>query len=117
MVKSTRKQLATSRAVTSRKRSNIRKPDKRASQQKTRSGTKQSSAIEILRSPAGASIESLTKVTGWQQHSVRGFLAGVVRKRLKLNLESTLKEGVRIYRIMGGSAGTSPKPRAARTKS
>jgi Protein of unknown function (DUF3489) len=64
-----------------------------------RSGTKQSAAIEMLRSPGGATIAALTKSTGWQSHSVRGFLAGVVRKRLRLDLESGLVEGIRVYRI------------------
>ena len=63
------------------------------------SGTKQSAAIEMLRSPGGATIAALTKSTGWQSHSVRGFLAGVVRKRLRLDLESGLVEGIRVYRI------------------
>jgi hypothetical protein len=41
------------------------------------------------------------QVTGWQQHSVRGFLAGVVRRRLKLDLDSAVVKGVRTYRIIG----------------
>lgn len=65
----------------------------------SRSGTKQARAIDMLRSANGASIVALMKATGWQQHSVRGFLAGVVRKRLGLPLESTKTDGTRIYRI------------------
>jgi len=64
-----------------------------------RSGTKQSAAIDMLRSPGGATMAVLTKATGWQSHSVRGFLAGVVRKRLKLDLKSAVVEGIRIYQI------------------
>jgi uncharacterized protein DUF3489 len=64
-----------------------------------RSGTKTSAAIDMLRSPDGATVAALTKATGWQSHSVRGFLAGVVRKRLKLDLKSAVVEGIRIYQI------------------
>ena len=53
----------------------------------------------MLRSPGGATIDGLMKATGWQRHSVRGFLAGVVRKRLKLNLNSSLIDGRRVYRV------------------
>ena len=66
-----------------------------------RSSTKQSAAIEMLRSPNGATLAALTKATGWQPHSVRGFLAGVVRKRLKLDLKSAVVDGVRVYQITG----------------
>jgi len=77
-----------------------------------RSGTKQSKAVEMLRSPGGATIAALTKATGWQPHSVRGFLAGVVRKRLKLGLDSAIVDGVRVYRIMRkpGAAPMDAKP-------
>jgi hypothetical protein len=46
----------------------------------------------------------MMQATGWQQHSVRGFLAGVVRKRLKLDLASDVVDGVRSYRITGNDA-------------
>jgi len=53
----------------------------------------------MLQSAKGATIAAMMKVTGWQQHSVRGFLAGVVRKRLKLKLDSKLVDDERVYRI------------------
>ena len=70
----------------------------------------------MLRSPSGTTIAAMTKATGWQQHSVRGFLAGVVRKRLKLKLGSKKVDGNRVYRIAGGdgrkSGARQPKHRA-----
>jgi hypothetical protein len=57
-------------------------------------------------SKRGATIDALMKTTGWQQHSVRGFLAGVVRKRLKLDLESKVVDGRRVYRVKGGATRT-----------
>ena len=56
----------------------------------------------MLRSPSGATITTIMSATGWQQHSVRGFLAGVVRKKLKLKLRSMKTDGQRIYRIDHG---------------
>lgn len=61
--------------------------------------TKQALAITMLRSANGASIAALMKATDWQQHSVRGFLAGVVKRRLGLPLQSTKVDGSRVYRI------------------
>jgi hypothetical protein len=70
----------------------------------------------MLQSPAGATIDAMMKATGWQQHSVRGFLAGVVRKRLKLKLASKKVDGSRVYQITdGGSSKPGPrKPSASR---
>ena len=82
-----------------------------------RPGTKQSAAIEMLRSPGGATIAALTKATGWQSHSVRGFLAGVVRKRLKLDLESGLVGGIRIYRIPAEQGATPAETKSDGRKS
>jgi hypothetical protein len=75
-------------------------------------GSKQLRVIAMLQSPAGATIAAMMQATGWQQHSVRGFLAGVVRKRLKLTLGSKKVDGTRVYRV----AGDSGKPGARRSK-
>jgi Protein of unknown function (DUF3489) len=75
--------------------------------------SKQSRVIAMLQSPAGATIAAMIQATGWQQHSVRGFLAGVVRKRLKLKLSSKKVEGTRVYRVAIGDSG---KPGARRSK-
>jgi len=63
-----------------------------------RADSKQARIIAMLRAPRGATIQALIHATGWQQHSVRGFLAGVVRKKLGLNLVSAAAEGARVYR-------------------
>ena len=68
-------------------------------------GSKQSRVIAMLQSPTGATIAAMMKTTGWQEHSVRGFLAGVVRKRLKLKLGSKKVDGNRVYRIAGANSG------------
>lgn len=62
-------------------------------------GSKQSRVIAMLQSPTGATVVAIMKVTGWQHHSVRGLLAGVVRKRLKLRLISKKIAGNRVYQI------------------
>src|SRR5687767_4554608 len=70
-------------------------------------GSKQTRVIAMLQSPNGATIAAMMKATGWQQHSVRGFLAGVVRKRLKLNLGSEKVDGQRVYQIGSPRSGKS----------
>ena len=80
-------------------------------------GSKQSSVIAMLQSPSGATIAAIMKATGWQQHSVRGFLAGVVRKRFKLKLSSKKMDGQRIYRATGAGGGGSGSRQSKRRSS
>lgn len=54
--------------------------------------------VEQLRRPTGASIDELAKVTGWQAHSVRGAMAGTIRKKGHI-LTSTKEDGTRRYRL------------------
>ncbi len=61
----------------------------------------------MLQAPDGTTIAAMMKATGWQQHSVRGFLAGVVRKRLKLKLGSKKVDGQRVYQIASAASGKS----------
>jgi hypothetical protein len=95
------------------------KPSQRTHVSKSRKadpGSKQSRVIVMLQSPTGATIAAMMKATGWQQHSVRGFLAGVVRKRLKLKLSSKEVDGNRVYQIASRESG-SPTSRQSRRRS
>jgi hypothetical protein len=76
-----------------------------------RAATKHAQVLALLRGKRGATIRTLAKATGWQPHSVRGFLAGVVKKKLGLCLVSQKTEAGRVYRI-GGMKPASNHPDA-----
>ena len=71
---------------------------------KTRAGTKHAQVLAMLQDRAGTTIAAIMAATSWQQHSVRGFLAGIVRKKLGLNLVSEPGESGRVYRIIDDTA-------------
>ena len=65
----------------------------------SRPDSKQAQLIALLQRPTGASLDELMTATGWQRHSVRGVLSGVIRKKLGLNVERIRQDGSSIYRI------------------
>jgi hypothetical protein len=102
-------------------RSNARKTAKPASRKRlvpassklgSRPATKHSRIVAMLRAPAGATIAAIMAATDWQQHSVRGFLAGVVRKKLGLNLTSEQTDKGWVYRIKDGKASPAAVARS-----
>jgi hypothetical protein len=94
-------------------KSNAKKRTQRASRSSRRT-TKHDRALGLLRSKGGTTIAAISKVTGWQPHSVRGFFAGIVKKRLGLTLSSDKTRSGRIYRIVRAKT-SAPSPSASGT--
>jgi Protein of unknown function (DUF3489) len=115
MTKSKSKAKATTRsAAQTTSKSNARSRSAHSSPKtSTRSDTKHARILAMLRTPAGATIAAIMTATEWQQHSVRGFLAGVVRKKLGLNLVSEQTDKGRVYRIKDSKAGAADRVKQA----
>ena len=71
-------------------------PDARS---KMQGESKQATLIKLLKCSGGATIDEMAKAIGWQQHSIRGMMSGVLKKRLGLSIASEKEERGRIYRI------------------
>src|SRR5712672_2098288 len=112
MTKSKSRPKAATRAArkTSKPKSRTRSAPA-SSRSAVRTNTKHARIIAMLRMPTGTTIAAIMTATDWQQHSVRGFLAGVVRKKLGLNIVSEQTDKGRVYRIKDGKASSAAADR------
>ena len=87
----------TGRVVT--KRSRVARKAPRAARKERGGASKTTRVIALLRRPQGATLQAIMKATGWQTHSVRGFISGKLKKKLGLKVRSVKREGKRVYSI------------------
>jgi len=99
-------------AAARRKKTRDEAPQKSAKSRPRNS--KQTRVVEMLHRPQGATIATIMKATDWQSHSVRGFLAGVVRNKLGLTLVSEKVGKQRVYRIIAKDAAPKRKGKSGR---
>ena len=86
------------KATSAKKAPKARKGEKKGDS--ARDGSKAATILELLKRPGGATSKELQKATGWQPHSVRGFLSGTIGKKMGLTVGSTKgQDGERSYSI------------------
>lgn len=102
------------RRVAAARRNKTRNEAPQRSATRGRRNSKQSRVLAMLQARQGATIATIMKATGWQPHSVRGFLAGVVRKRLSLTLVSEKTGEGRVYRIVAKDGPPKRKGKSGR---
>jgi hypothetical protein len=94
------KAKATTKATPAKKAPKAAKPAKEAKPATAKKGTKSEMVLALIRRPKGATLPEIMEAAGWQAHSVRGFIAGYVGKKLGLAVESTKSDkGQRTYRL------------------
>lgn len=92
--------VAPKKGKAGKKASPAKKAPKAAKEKGTRDGSKAAKVLDLLKRPDGATLAELMKATGWQAHSVRGFLSGTVSKKLGLTVTSTkVEDGERTYSV------------------
>ena len=96
-----RAHVATKKAKSGNKATSAKKAPKGEKKDgSARDGSKAARVLDLLKRPGGATSKELMKATGWQPHSVRGFLSGTIRKKMGLDVTSTKGEdGERSYSV------------------
>ena len=76
-----------------------KKPTAKRGATTARKGSKTDQVLALLQQPSGASLQAIMKATGWQAHSVRGFVSGHLGKKLGLRVKSVKRDGERVYSV------------------